>query len=217
MNPEIPFEKSRRMMVEEQLKSRGIRDERVLKAMGSLPREAFVPEGSRRSAYADSPVSIGCGQTISQPYMAALMTELLELAGNEKVLEIGTGSGYQTALLALLAREVYTVERVPSLLEKAGETLEKLGITRVKYRADDGTLGWKESAPFDRIIVTASSPGMPRPLFEQLGENGILLIPVGSSSIQTLKVIVKKKGLPAENNSIDCVFVPLIGKYGWNE
>ncbi|MDD5067294.1 MAG: protein-L-isoaspartate(D-aspartate) O-methyltransferase, partial [bacterium] len=162
------FQELRMTMVNEQIKARGIRDPRVLEIMGNVPREVFVPEGSRAHAYDDSPLAIGCGQTISQPYMVALMTELLELNGGEKVLEIGTGSGYQTRILAGLAGEVYTVERLEPLLERARETLAGLDIPNIRFKAGDGTAGWPENGPYDRILVTAGSPDLPEPLLVQL-------------------------------------------------
>ncbi|MEJ2683650.1 MAG: protein-L-isoaspartate(D-aspartate) O-methyltransferase [Candidatus Sulfobium sp.] len=207
----------REEMVRTQLVPRGIRDDRVLAAMTRVPRHLFVPDLARRNAYDDMALPIGDGQTISQPYMVAIMTELLELIGGEKVLEIGTGSGYQSAVLSELCLEVYTIERIPSLAEQAAFTLRSLSYGNVHVRSGDGTLGWPEKSPFDRIIITAASPDVPEPLLGQLGENGILVIPVGSRfSQQLLRIKKTKKGLSEEYHT-PCVFVPLIGAHGWAE
>ena len=209
------FEKLRRRMVATQIESRGIRDERVLEAMCTVPRHLFVPSDERSAAYEDRPLSIGQGQTISQPYMVALMTACLELEGGEKVLEIGTGSGYQTAVLAEIAREVYSIERRPSLSEQAAKRLTHLGYDRCFLKVGDGTVGWPEAAPFDGIIVTAGAPEVPEALREQLADGGRLVIPVGAEYHQTLYKIRRDGARFAEEEVAGCVFVPLIGEYGW--
>jgi len=208
---------ARERMVETQIKARGIKDERVLKAMLKVPRHLFVDEALRDQAYGDFPLPIGEGQTISQPYIVALMTEALELKGNERVLEVGTGSGYQTAILAELALWVYTIERFPTLLERAKKVLTELGYKNISFKLDDGTLGWKEVAPFDAIIVTAASPDIPPPLVEQLSEGGRIVIPVGDEFSQTLIKGVKKGG-KLHTKALEPVrFVKLVGAYGFKE
>lgn len=207
----------REQMVRNQLVPRGIRDDRVLAAMMRVPRHLFVPGLAQRNAYDDMALPIGNGQTISQPYMVAIMTELLELTGREKILEIGTGSGYQAAILSQLCMDVYTIERIPSLAQQASETLRSLSYDNVHVKSGDGTLGWPEEAPFDGIIITAAAPEVPEPLLGQLGENGILVIPVGSRhSQQLLRIRKTEKGLSEEYHT-PCVFVPLIGAHGWAE
>ncbi|MFZ5906945.1 MAG: protein-L-isoaspartate(D-aspartate) O-methyltransferase [Nitrospirota bacterium] len=210
------YDTSRELMVKNQIIPRGIRDERVLRAMQKVPRHLFVPESIRHRAYEDSAIAIGEGQTISQPYMVAVMTELLELRGSEKVLEVGTGSGYQAAVLAELVREVYTVERIESLAERAEEQFLSLGYTNLHVRISDGTLGWPEQAPFDRILITAGTPRIPDPLREQLADGGILLAPVGDRFSQQLLRLRKSKGEFSEEYHTPCVFVPLIGMHGWS-
>jgi protein-L-isoaspartate(D-aspartate) O-methyltransferase len=207
----------RKRMVEEQLICRGIKDQRVLDAFYKVERHKFIPEDIRMSAYADFPVPIGEGQTISQPYIVALMTECLDLTGGQKVLEIGTGSGYQTAILAELTQEVYSIERFESLIERAQAVLGESGYVNVKIKLGDGTLGWPELAPFDRIIITAASPKIPAPLTEQLKENGNLILPLGESFSQVLTLVKKRKGRLESNQICGCVFVPLVGKYGWSK
>jgi len=202
-------------MVEEQLVGRGILDTRVLEVMRKVPREQFVQEALRDRAYGDHPLPIGEGQTISQPYMVALMTSLLELTGTEKVLEIGTGSGYQTAVLAELSRRVCSVERIPSLAARARATLEALGYTNVWIRIANGTVGWPDEAPFDRILITAAAPAVPPPLFDQLAEGGRMVLPIGDAAAQTLTVVEKVNGIMHTRQDAGCVFVKLIGKYGW--
>jgi len=210
-------ERLRERMVDEQLKSRGIKDLKVLKVISELPRHEFIPNDYLANAYADYPISIGEGQTISQPYIVALMTERLKLTGQEKVLEIGTGSGYQTAILATLSREVYSVERIKSLAEMATRQLEKMGFTNIKIKVGDGSLGWEEYAPFDRIIVTAAAPQIPDNLIRQLADKGIMIIPVGGSFSQIL-TRVKRHGSDIKSEDVcGCVFVPLVGKYGYKE
>jgi protein-L-isoaspartate(D-aspartate) O-methyltransferase len=204
-------------MVERQLRRRGIRDPRVLTAMGRVPREQFVPPPFRSEAYADCALGIDCGQTISQPYMVALMTEALQLSGGEKVLEIGTGSGYQAAVLAELVRQVLTIERYGELSARAGEVLDRLGYRNVTLLTGDGTLGWPAGAPYDRILVTAAAQRAPEPLLAQLTEGGILVVPVGSRSVQTLQAIRRlADGVEAIELSA-CRFVPLVGAEGWPE
>jgi len=204
-------------MVEEQLIPRGIKEKRILDAFYKVERHKFIPEELRGSAYADFPVPIGEGQTISQPYIVALMTEYLALTGQEKVLEIGTGSGYQAAILAELAKEVYTIERFSNLAEKARSVFKELGYTNVKVKVEDGTLGWQEEAPFDRIIITAASPRIPLPLSEQLKENGRLVLPLGDGFAQVLTLAEKKKEKLELSQICGCVFVPLVGKYGYSK
>jgi protein-L-isoaspartate(D-aspartate) O-methyltransferase len=211
------YDRQRSMMVDLQLAPRGIRDERLLQAMRKVERHVFMPEWSRKAAYEDRAVPIGEGQTISQPFMVAIMTQLLELTGNEKVLEIGTGSGYQAAILGELAREVYTIERNEPLAEKAALTLEALGYDNVHVRVSDGTLGYEEQAPFDRIIITAAGPHIPAPLVQQLAEGGIIISPVGERYSQALLRGRKINGELVTDDILQCAFVPLIGQYGWRE
>jgi len=212
------FDASRNDMVDTQLVGRGIKNERVLFAFRKVPRHEFVPGNLRDIAYDDHPLPIGFGQTISQPYMVALMTELLGLKGFEKVLEIGSGSGYQAAILAELASEVYSVEKVAELAISSQDLLRKLGYANINIKQGDGTLGWQEHAPYDGIIVTAGAPLVPAPLVEQLKENGKLVIPVGSNFSQVLRVITKQEGgRTKETDECPCVFVPLVGKYGWSQ
>jgi protein-L-isoaspartate(D-aspartate) O-methyltransferase len=205
----------RELMVSSQLASRGIRDQRVLDAMRRVPRHLFLSEDMQYRAYDDSALSIGEGQTISQPYMVAVMTELLALSGGERVLEIGTGSGYQTAILAELAREVFTIEYHPALSEKAEQRLRALGYEGIRCRAGDGTLGWPEEAPFDRILITAGAPVIPPPLRKQLSGGGIIVAPVGDRLSQQLVRVRKTDGGFEEDYSTPCMFVPLVGEYGW--
>ena len=204
----------RKRMVDEQLVPRGIKNKRVLDAFYKVQRHKFIPEDVVMSAYADFPVPIGEGQTISQPYIVALMTECLDLRGEEKVLEIGTGSGYQTAILAELAKEIYSVERFKNLAESAEAVVNELGYKNIKIKVGDGTLGWPEMGPFDRIIITAASPRIPLPLTEQLKESGKLILPLGESFSQVLTAVEKKKGKLESIEICGCIFVPLVGKYG---
>lgn len=208
-DPQLEIAKQR--MLRMHLKQRGIVDRRVLAAMAKAPRERFVDPEMRSEAYADRALPIGCQQTISQPYIVALMTQALELAGEETVLEIGTGSGYQTAVLAELVREVVTIERHAELSERAMQTLEALGHDNIRPLIGDGTQGCAERAPFDRIIVTAAASTCPPKLFEQLSEDGILVIPTGARDYQTLQAIRKTNGQPGSRNLSPCRFVPLIG------
>ncbi len=210
------FDIARKRMVENQVIGRGIRDRRVIEAMQKIPRHLFVEEAMAAQAYNDNPLPIGERQTISQPYMVALMTELLELKGKERVLEIGTGSGYQAAVLAVLADRVYTMERIRPLAMRARKVLDSLGLLNVNIKIDDGTCGWEEEAPFDAIIVTAGAPEIPDDLVTQLAPGGCLVLPVGNQISQTL-VRVRKgvDGAVSVEQSIGCRFVKLIGKHGW--
>jgi protein-L-isoaspartate(D-aspartate) O-methyltransferase len=209
------FARERDRMVAEQLVRRGIADPRVLEAMRGTPRHLFVDEALRNQAYGDHPLPIGDGQTISQPFMVARMTELLRLTGREKVLEVGTGSGYQAAVLARLAARVCTVERNPKLAARARQTLETIGASNVWVRTANGTFGWPDEAPFDRIVVTAGGPSVPPPLLEQLAEGGRMVMPVGSEDSQRLQIVEKVAGQPRVTEDSGCVFVKLIGKYAW--
>jgi protein-L-isoaspartate(D-aspartate) O-methyltransferase len=209
------LEALRARMVEEQLKGRGITDARVLAAFLKVPRHQFVPPELEREAYADRPLPIGGGQTISQPYMVALMTSRLRLQGHERVLEIGTGSGYQTAILAELALEVFSVERLPELLAAAKTRLDALGCLNVHVTPGNGSLGWPEQAPYDAIIVTAAAPDIPPPLLEQLAEGGRIVLPVGGPASQTLVEAEKRRGAVRRLEIAGCVFVPLVGQHGW--
>jgi protein-L-isoaspartate(D-aspartate) O-methyltransferase len=213
----MAYETQRKRMVETQLIPRGIHDPLVLKAMEKVPREAFVPEDLRESAYGDNPLPIGEGQTISQPYIVALMTQALELKGSENVLEIGTGSGYQAAVLAEIVKELYTVERVAPLSEKAQQILEKLGYENIHSKIFNGTLGWPEHSPYDAIMVTAGAPEIPGSLIEQIGEGGRLVIPVGDRLGQDLLKIRKTRGKTVTEDLGAVRFVNLVGEYGWKE
>ncbi len=204
-------------MVEEQLIARGIRDQRVLDAFRRVPRHEFVPAALRASAYDDRALPIGEEQTISQPYMVAIMTELLELTAGEKVLEVGTGSGYQAAILAELGGRIVTIERLASLSEQAKTTLTRLGYTGIEFVVGDGSEGYSPGAPYDAIVVTAGCPKIPQPLADQLAEGGRLVLPIGDRDIQTLTVAAKKHGRLQLSGSVPCRFVPLVGKYGWQE
>jgi protein-L-isoaspartate(D-aspartate) O-methyltransferase len=211
----MDFERERKMMVDRQLRSRGIMDEKILSAMERVERHRFVDKNMRDRAYDDCALPIGENQTISQPYMVALMTELLELEGDEKVLEIGTGSGYQAAILSLFASEVFSIERIETLAIKAKDLFQELGYSNIHVLVKDGTLGLPEHAPFDGIIVTAASPDIPDTYIKQLKINGRLVIPVGNRYSQTLHKVTKTpKGIKT-SISTACVFVPLIGKHGW--
>jgi protein-L-isoaspartate(D-aspartate) O-methyltransferase len=215
--PEDDYTAERSRMVDRQIAARGVCDPRVLAAMKKVPRHRFIPAHLWDQAYGDYPLPIGADQTISQPYIVALMTELLELKATDKVLEIGTGSGYQAAILAELAALVYSIDRVASLLIRAEQILASLGYTNIKTRVGDGTLGWPEEMPFEAIIVTAGAPQVPRPLTEQLALGGRLVIPVGDTWSQTLTRICKATdGLKFEYHG-GCRFVRLIGEYGWEE
>jgi len=211
------YEKERGRMVEEQLLLRGVKDERVLSAMRMVPRHEFLPEAIRGMAYQDSALPLGEAQTMSQPYMVALMSELLGLQGAERVLEIGTGSGYQAAVLSKLCGKVYSVERIKPLAERARATLDRLGYRSVAIKVYDGTYGWKEMSPFDAIMVTAGAPDVPAPLVDQLREGGRMVIPVGERYGQVLLKVVKTSSGSVTERNIPCTFVPLIGSHGWKE
>jgi protein-L-isoaspartate(D-aspartate) O-methyltransferase len=206
-----PFGEARRAMVEQQIAARGVKEERVLAAMAKVPRHEFVPSDEVDQAYDDHPLPIGFGQTISQPYIVALMTELLEVESGEKVLEIGTGSGYQAAVLAELTDQVYTVEIIPELARAAAHRLDRLGYEEVTVRTGDGYLGWPEAAPFDAIIVTAAPDHVPPPLLQQLADGGRMVIPVGPpGGYQTLWLITERGGQTFSENITGVTFVPLL-------
>lgn len=209
------FSIARKRMMEEQLIGRGIKDPRVLALMEKIPRHLFVEEALEAQAYQDRPVNIGEGQTISQPYIVALMDELLALKGTERVLEIGTGCGYQTTLLSHLAKEVFSIERIKPLALKAIRRLKDLGCRNVVVRVGDGTLGWPERAPFDAITVAAASPEIPAPFLTQLKEGGHLIIPTGSGDVQRLLLLEKRNGVFVLIKESPCRFVKLIGHHGW--
>ena len=211
----MTFDEQRARMVATQLKARGLADERLLAAFGKVPRHLFVPEEFRDEAYADHPLPIGAGQTISQPYIVALMVDCLGLRGHERVLEIGSGSGYQTAILAELALEVFSIERMPELLQAVQVRLSTLGYLNVHLAAGNGSLGWPEHAPFDAIIVSAAAPRMPLPLVAQLAEGGRMAIPIGILQSQMLVQAEKRRGALHQKEIASCVFVPLIGEHGW--
>ena len=211
------FAALRDRMVDQQIRARGVVDPRVLLAVRKVPRHSFIPQHLWDQAYNDYPLPIGGDQTISQPYIVALMTEILELQATDRVLEIGTGSGYQTAILAELAAEVFSIDRMGDLANRAKAVLDSLGYANVQIRVGDGTLGWPEAAPFDGIIVTAGAPKVPRPLTEQLALGGRLVIPVGDMFSQTLTCVRQtESGLKFEYHG-GCRFVRLIGRYGWPE
>ena len=210
------YEYKRKKLVEI-LKDEGIKSQKVLNAILKVPRHMFVPQEYLDLSYENEALPIGYGQTISQPYIVALMTEALDLQGNEKVLEIGTGSGYQTAVLAELALEVYTIERIEELLEEAKKRLRLLGYSNIYFKLGDGTLGWEEFAPYDRIIVTAASYEIPEPLKEQLKDGGIMVIPIGGRDFQYLYRITKKGDNFYKENLGSVRFVPLKGEYGWKD
>ncbi|HEC79495.1 MAG TPA: protein-L-isoaspartate(D-aspartate) O-methyltransferase [candidate division WOR-3 bacterium] len=206
----------RERMVKEQIITRGIKDSRVIEAMMKVPRHLFVDKTYYHQAYKDYPLPIGYDQTISQPYMVAAMTELLELKGDEKVLEVGTGSGYQTAVLGLLCSKVYSIERISELTRRARAVLKYLQFKNINLMVGDGSIGWVDYAPYDAIIVTAGSPEIPDALIKQLANNGRLVIPVGDEFGQILNLVKKHKGRIYRKEFFGCTFVPLIGKEGWN-
>jgi protein-L-isoaspartate(D-aspartate) O-methyltransferase len=206
---------ARKRMVKEQIAARGVLDPRLLAVMGSVSRHRFVSSDELAWAYSDGPLPIGQGQTISQPYIVALMTELLELGPTDRVLEVGTGCGYQAAVLGELAAEVHTVEVIPQLAMQAGKTLSDLGYTNVHVHTDDGSLGWPEAAPYDGILVAAAAPEVPQPLLDQLAEGGQLVIPVGSRSVQQLEVWRRTGQEFNRQVNLEVCFVPLRGKFGW--
>ena len=204
-------------MVDEQLRARDIVDERVLEAMERVPRELFVPDGERHRAYADAALPIGHGQTISQPYMVARICEALSLTGDERALDVGTGSGYQAAVLAELGADLHTIERIPELAEQARENLAAAGYAQVQVHVGDGTLGLPEEAPFEAIAVAAAAPGLPRRLYDQLEPRGRLVVPVGGRWGQRLEVVVRSPEGPAIVRSVPCRFVPLVGAEGFED
>jgi len=205
---------SRRRLVEA-LQEKGIRDLAVLRAFEQTPRHIFVPTGVRHRAYEDSALPIGNGQTISQPSIHARYLELLKLTGREKVLEVGTGSGYQTVLLAHLAAQVFSIERIAPLLQGAREAIAKCGVRNVSLLLGDGTLGWREYSPYDAILVSAAAPSVPQPLVEQLAEGGRMLIPLGGQDVQTLAVLTRRNGQIQREDILPVRFVPLLGQHGW--
>lgn len=209
------YSRLRSEMVKRQIAARGIKDPRVLEAVSHVPRHLFVPGSLADRAYDDSPLPIGGGQTISQPYMVAWMSDLLEISPGDKVLEVGTGSGYQAAILCELAGEVFSIEKYPDLAKAAEKRLTDLGYENFRIRVGDGTMGWPEEAPFAGIIVTAGAPSVPQPLLEQLEDGGRLVIPVGPSGMQMLNVIQRRGNDFHTSDEGTCVFVPLVGKFGW--
>jgi len=217
MTSDDSYQADRLRMVRNQIESRGIRDPRVLQAMQEIPRHLFVPSERRHLAYVDGPLPIGEGQTISQPYIVALMTELLELSGDEQVLEVGTGSGYQAAVLSKLAEKVYSLERIPELAEQARVRLSDLGSSNVEVRVGDGSAGLPDHAPFDGILVTAAAPRVPEALKGQLADGGVLVLPVGSRAGQILERWRREGDLYRTEKIAPVAFVPLIGSQGWDE
>lgn len=211
------YEANRLRMVEEQFVRRDITDKRVLDAMRKVPRHIFVPEEHRHLAYSDCPLPIGQNQTISQPYIVALMTQMLALKGDEVVLEIGTGSGYQAAVLSLVANEVYTIERYKILAQRALESIKQLDIKNVTVQVGDGTLGWPEHAPYDAILATAAAPNVPQPLLDQLADGGRLVIPVGGRIGQYLESWFREGDKFRHEQTVAVAFVPLLGKHGWKD
>lgn len=209
------YESDRKEMTRRQIAARGLRDPRLLAAFESVPRHLFVPEEYRQRSYADGPLPIGHEQTISQPYIVALMTHLLELTGRERVLEVGTGSGYQAAILSRLAAEVHTVEIVPELFAQAERTLRELGCANVHCHLADGSLGWTAAAPYDGILVTAAAPSAPQMLLDQLAAGGRLVLPVGGLGYQELEIWRKENEEFKRKSSLGVAFVPLRGEYGW--
>jgi protein-L-isoaspartate(D-aspartate) O-methyltransferase len=209
------WEAARQRMVETQIASRGVKDERVLAAMREIPRHLFVPPTYREAAYNDSPLPIGKGQTISQPYIVAVMTELLAVGPGDTVLEIGSGSGYQAAILGRLVKSVITVERIAEVAEMARENIAGLGITNVTVITGDGTIGYPGAAPYDAILITAATPSVPPPLIDQMAEGGRLVAPVGSRDLQELVRLTKREGRTTRELFGGVVFVPLLGEYGW--
>jgi protein-L-isoaspartate(D-aspartate) O-methyltransferase len=214
---DVDFERNRRDMVVRQLVRRGITDPRVLEAMGTIPREEFVPVDLRHYAYGDEPLSIGSGQTISQPYITALMAQSLQLTGTEKVLEIGAGSGYHAAVLARLSREVISLEVVPELVDLARANLARCGVTNVRVVLGDGSLGYEGEQPYDAISVAAASPAVPEPLLAQLSDPGRIVIPVGGLQEQELQLLELRAGSLVPRSIAACRFVPLVGAAGWQD
>jgi protein-L-isoaspartate(D-aspartate) O-methyltransferase len=211
------FEEARQRMVERQLAGRGITDERVLEAMREVPRHRFVPEDMWDMAYRDTPLPIGHGQTISQPYIVGYMTQMLHLAPDDRVLEVGTGSGYQVAILSRLASQVYTIERVEELTRCAERVMQELGYDNVLFRVGDGGYGWPEAAPFDAIIITAAAPEVPQPLIAQLADGAPLVAPIGPAGYQELVRLTKQGEGTQVEHLVPVAFVPLVGEHGWRE
>ena len=211
----IDFEAARKRMVDRQIAARGITTPRVLEALLEVPRHLFVPKNRQTQAYYDGPLSIGLGQTISQPYIVAYMTDLLQLKGNEKVLEIGTGSGYQAAILGVLSDEVHSIERHPSLADQADRLLSELGYGNIQVHKGDGTKGLPDLAPFQAIMVTAAAPEVPQPLLDQLADGGRLVMPVGGRYGQVLLLYRREGGKIKHQSMAPVAFVPLIGEHGW--
>ncbi len=211
----MEFDRQRELMVQSQLIPRGIKDPLVLKAFNKVPREKFIPEHLQLSAYEDCALPIGQGQTISQPYMVAVMTQELGLKGEETIFEVGTGSGYQAAILAEIGKKVITTERIESLSKNAEEIISKIGYKNIEFIITDGTEGYKESSPYDRIIVTAACPAIPPPLLDQLKDNGKIVLPLGGQYRQILTTITKKEDKLISRETVPCVFVPLVGKFGF--
>ncbi len=217
MNRVLDYRVARERMVKNQLVPRGIKDPRILEVMRKVPRDRFVEEALVAEAYNDHPLPIGHKQTISQPYIVAFMTEALELTNREKTLEVGTGSGYQTAILAELSKRVYTIERIRALMVSARKLLAELGYNNIMFKAFDGTIGWKQYEPYDAIMVTAGAPKIPEPLLDQLVDGGRMVIPVGNRVSQELIKVTKKKGGHIQENLGGCRFVDLVGIHGWKE
>ena len=211
------FATSRNRMVQEQLINRDIVDSATIKAMSEVPRHLFVDDAMQGRAYGDHPLPIGAAQTISQPYIVATMTQALALTGTEKVLEIGTGSGYQAAVLSRICDQVYTVERINSLLARARKVFDKLRYYNIRSKLDDGTMGWPENGPYDAIIVTAGGPEIPEPLIDQLSDNGRLIIPVGDQHVQELQLVQKNEGQVEISSLASVRFVDLVGEHGWGK
>jgi protein-L-isoaspartate(D-aspartate) O-methyltransferase len=211
------FATSRTKMVQEQLLARGIVDPYTIEAMLTVPRHLFVDDAMQGRAYGDHPLPIGAGQTISQPYIVATMTQALELGANDKVLEIGTGSGYQAAVLSRICGQVYTVERINSLLARARKVFDRLRYYNIRAKLDDGTMGWPENGPYDAIIVTAGGPEIPEPLIDQLNDGGRLIIPVGDQNVQELQLVRKNEGQVEIVSLASVRFVDLVGEHGWNK
>jgi len=212
----VDYEVARARMVKEQLIKRGIHDERVLKAIGSVPRHKFIDQAFWPRAYGDHPLPIGHDQTISQPYIVALMCQELKLEEGKRILEIGTGSGYQSAVLAVMGYSVYTIERYDELSAKAQDSIKRLEITNIHFKVGDGSIGWEEESPFDGIIVTAGAPSVPGDLMEQLITGGKIIIPVGDRVSQRMQVIEKGEKIIEKRDICGCTFVPLVGKQGWD-
>lgn len=214
---QLDFDLLRQDMVNKQLIPRGINDERVIKAFRTIPRHKFVPQEYQKSSYGDFPLPIGDDQTISQPYIVALMTQILEIKDTEKVLEVGTGSGYQAAILSSLAKEVYSVERIESLAKKSEEILKEFGLKNIRIKVGDGTLGFPEFSPYDKIMVTAAAPYLPETLLEQLNLNGKIALPLSIGFGQILTLFTKEKDKLRKEEICGCTFVPLVGKYGYKQ